>query len=78
MDTSIKTSKQSSDDWPPRFHCNVPGLFSALAKEGYGLILAPLLGDLNSIAKRAIELEDQKLLNLLGKMGLLDVSEEKD
>ncbi len=68
----------TSDDWPPRFHCHVPGVFKALAGEGYGLLLAPLAGDLKLIAERAIELDDPKLLRLLKHMGLLEEGEEND
>jgi len=60
------------DDWPPRFYCHVPGLFKSLAAEGYGLVLAPLAGNLNVIAERAIELDDPKLLAILRRMGLLE------
>ena len=57
-------------EWPPRFHCHVPGVFKSLAAEGYGLLLAPLAGDLNAIARRAVEINDPVLLRLLTRMGL--------
>ena len=63
------------DEWPPRFHCNVPGLFKSLAAEGYGLVLAPLVGDLNAIAERAIELDYPKLLAMLQRMGIISEKE---
>ena len=64
------TPSAPAPEWPPRFHCHVPGLFKSLAHEGYGLILAPLVGDLNAIIKRANELGDPKLLEILKRMGL--------
>lgn len=58
-------------EWPPRFHCHVPGTFAALAGEGYGLILLPLYRDLEAIARRAIELDDPVLLGTLLSMGMV-------
>ena len=64
------------DDWPPRFHCHVPGVFKSLSAAGYGIVLAPLAGDLNAIARRAVEINDPVLLRLLTHMGLVGEIEE--
>ena len=66
-----KMKTKLPDEWPPRFHCYVPGVFETLAKEGYGLVLAPLITDLNDIAKHAIETGDTKLIAKLKQMGII-------
>ena len=64
---------------PVRFTCNVPGLFKALDNDGYGMLLLPLIGHLDRIAKRAMEIEDLVILEELQDMNVINlVVQEND
>ena len=67
----------ATNNWPPRFTCNVPGLFESLSNDGYGTVLAPLAAHLNRIARRAIEIEDPVIMGELINMGMVTATEDE-
>ena len=79
LETYYMRVKMTKEKIPIYFTCDVPGLLNTLERDGYAILLLPLVGHLKRIAERAIEIEDPVICEELNQMNIIDpVGEEND